>query len=417
MAVKLGKNKKNILAVLDIGTHKMGCLIARKDDRGGFRIIGQGHQFSEGVSHGSIVDLELAEAAISATVDEAEHQAGEKVGSVFMNLSAGRPTTSIYSYPVQFSGGKIMDADIKNWIDPTSFQQDVGENKILVQATPVRYKVDGEVVPNPKDLYGTSIEVDMLLTSALSAPMRNLDQTIRRSRLNISGQATSSMASSLACLSDDEMRIGAIVLDIGGGTISWALWKDGYFANSGEIPGGGLDITLAIAKAFSTSLENAERLKTLHGSVLSHDINATEAIDVEQVAESGELAEFTKGDLNRIVRNRINNQLSELSLKLNAIRGANDIRRVIVTGGSSEFPGIPELVGKRLNREGHVRLGRPHLPYQSEHIVNSPVWSTAVGLLHFATQDIYTPLDKDISNIQHQANMISRLRHWFRLAF
>lgn len=417
MAVKLGKNKKNILAVLDIGTHKMGCLIAHKDDKNGFRIIGQGHQFSEGVSHGSIIDLELAEAAISATVDEAEHQAGEKVGSVFMNLSAGRPSTSIYSYPVQFSGGKIMDSDIRNWIDPTSFQQEFTDNKILVQATPVRYRVDGEVVPNPKDLYGTSIEVDMLLTTALASPMRNLEQTIRRSRLAISGQVTSAMASSLACLSPDEMRIGAIVLDFGGGTISWALWKDGYFSNSGEIPGGGLDITLALAKAFSTTLENAERLKTLHGSVLSHDINATEAIDVEQVAESGELAEFTKGDLNRIVRNRINTQLSELSLKLNSIRGASDIKRVVVTGGSSEFPGIPELVGKRLNREGHVRLGRPQVPYQSEHIVNSPVWSTAIGLLHFATQDIYTPLDRDVGNLNHQSSLIGRIRNWFRLAF
>ncbi len=416
MAVKLGANKKNTLAVLDIGTHKTVCLIAHKEDKKSFTIIGQGHQYSEGISHGSIIDLEAAEAAISATVDEAEQQAGEKIGSVIVNLSAGRPSTSIYSYPVQFSGGKILNADIINWIDPTSFQLNLPENKSLVQATPVRYRVDNEVVPNPKDLYGSKIEVDMLLTSALSAPIRNLEQTLRRSRLHIANQVTSPMASSLACLSADEMRIGAILLDVGGGTTSWAIWKDGYFAHGGEVPSGGLEITTAVAKAFSTSLENAERIKTLHGSVLSYDMNATEAIDVEQIAESGGLAEFTKGDLNQVIRKQLTKQLGEVSLKLNSVQGANEIRRVVVTGGSSEFPGFCDFVGERLGREGHVRLGRPYLPYQEENIVNSPVWSTAVGLLHFATQDIYRPMKNNLQN-QYQLGFWSRLRHWFRLAF
>lgn len=416
MAAKLGKNKKNTLAVLDIGSHKTVCLIAHKDDKKAFTIIGQGHQYSEGVSHGSVIDLEAAEAAISATVDEAEQQAGEKIGSVIVNLSAGRPSTSIYSYPVQFSGGKILNADIASWIDPTSFQLDLAENKSLVQATPVRYRVDNEVVPNPKDLYGSKIEVDMLLTSALSAPIRNLEQALRRSRLHIANQVTSPMASSLACLTPEEMRIGAIVLDVGGGTISWAIWKDGYFAHGGEIPSGGLEITTAIAKAFSTSLENAERLKTLHGSVLSYDLGATEAIDVEQIAEEGGLAEFTRGDINQVVRRHLSRQLAEISLKLNSIQGASEIRRVVVTGGSSEFPGFSDFVGEKLGREGHVRLGRPYLPYQEKNIVNSPVWSTAVGLLHFATQDIYRPIESDLQ-AQYQAGLWGRMRHWFRLAF
>ncbi len=419
MGTKLGTNKKNTIAVLDVGSHKTVCLIAHKSNKEGkksFNIIGEGHQYSEGISHGSVVDLEAAEAAVSATVDEAEQQAGEKIGSVIVNLSAGQPSTAIYSYPVQFSGGKILDADIKNWIDPISFQQDLAENKSLVQAVPVRYRVDNEVVPNPKDLYGSKIEVDMLLTTALSAPIRNLEQTLRRSRLHIANQVTSPMAASLACLTSEEMRIGAIVLDMGGGTISWSIWKDGYFAHGGEVLCGGLEITMAVAKAFSTSLANAERIKTLHGSVLSYDMNATEAIDVEQIAESGGLAEFTKGDLNQIVRRQLTKQLAELSLKLNSVPGISEIRRVVVTGGSSEFPGLCDFIGEKLKREGHVRLGRPQLPYQEQAIVNSPVWSTAVGLLYFATQDVYRPIKSDL-HVQYQAGFLSRLRHWLRLAF
>ena len=60
------KPRNGLVAALDVGTTKVCCLIARRGAEGA-RVIGIGHQISQGVRGGSIVDMDAAEAAIRAT--------------------------------------------------------------------------------------------------------------------------------------------------------------------------------------------------------------------------------------------------------------------------------------------------------------------------------------------------------------
>src|SRR5439155_18408767 len=73
-----------LITVLDIGTTKICCFIARvEDDKP--RVLGIGHQISRGVRNGGIVDLEATGKSVLNAVHAAEEMAGETIERVAAN--------------------------------------------------------------------------------------------------------------------------------------------------------------------------------------------------------------------------------------------------------------------------------------------------------------------------------------------
>src|SRR5580704_5526026 len=54
------------------------------------KVLGIGHQRSNGVKGGAVVDLQAAEHAARLAIDAAERMAGVEVGGVIINMSGGR---------------------------------------------------------------------------------------------------------------------------------------------------------------------------------------------------------------------------------------------------------------------------------------------------------------------------------------
>ena len=77
--------------MLDIGTTKMCCLIARRRPGGRLEVTGAGYQLAEGLRAGEVVDAEAVEASILAVVHEAEQTAGAALREVVLGVSGGRP--------------------------------------------------------------------------------------------------------------------------------------------------------------------------------------------------------------------------------------------------------------------------------------------------------------------------------------
>src|SRR5260221_6524253 len=111
-----------IVSVLDIGSTKICCLVARLTPaepgealRGRTHtvdVLGVWQQRSRGIKSGVIADLDAAEEAIRLTVDAAESMAGVTVDSLIVNVSAGRIASETCSAAVDLSGNAIVDSDI-----------------------------------------------------------------------------------------------------------------------------------------------------------------------------------------------------------------------------------------------------------------------------------------------------------------
>jgi len=91
-------------------------------------------------------------------------------------------------------------------------------------------------------------------------------------------------ASGLAALVDDEMDLGATCVDMGAGTT-----RSRSSASASRpcdvIAVGGAHVTKDIATGLSTTLVHAERMKTLHGSVLAGPADEREMLSVPLIGE------------------------------------------------------------------------------------------------------------------------------------
>ena len=112
------------VAALDIGTTKVCCLIARAGDGEPTRVLGIGHHASQGVRHGTLVDIDAAEATIRFTVEAAERMAGDNIRGVVVNVSTGAPRSRLVAYEVSVSGHEIGDTDLPI-LDPAGFADSI----------------------------------------------------------------------------------------------------------------------------------------------------------------------------------------------------------------------------------------------------------------------------------------------------
>ena len=386
------KLRNGLVAALDVGTTKVCCLIARFDPssdlfpEGGLKIIGIGHQVSDGVRSGTIVDLDKTEASIRATVEAAEQMAGENVSGVFINLSSGQPISRLIAYEVSIAGHEISDTDLRRIHDPAVLTDGLIRERELVHAIPVGYSVDGNRgVRDPRGMYGERLGVNMHIISALSGSVRNLKTSVERCHLEVHDKVVSSYASALATLVEDETQLGVTCIDMGGGTTSIAVYFDGELVHADTLPIGGVHVTNDIARGLSTPLDEAERMKTLYGSTMASSSDDREIIKVPLVgeAESAEANHIPRSMLVGIIRPRLEETLEMVRDSL-ANAGFEKVagQRVVLTGGASQLTGVRELASSILDKQ--VRMGRPRNIDGIADAITGPAFATSVGLLHYA---------------------------------
>ncbi|MBB5753026.1 cell division protein FtsA [Prosthecomicrobium pneumaticum] len=388
----LPPKKATIVSILDVGSTKICCLIARLRPREpddmlpgrthSIEVLGLGHQRSRGIKSGVVVDLEKAEHAIRLAVDSAERMAGVTVESVIVNISAGRLASETFSASVKLSPREVEEADIRRVL-AAGRDHSVTDDRVVVHSLPIRYALDGNPgIRDPRGMVGERLGVDMHVVTAEAGPVRNLELCIARCHLAVEAIVASPYASGLASLVEDESELGVALIDLGGGTTTMGVFFDGQFVHSDGIAIGGQHITNDIARGLSTPIEYAERLKTMHGNALSITADDRDILSVPPLGEDERDIpnQVPRSALTRIVRARVEEILELVRDRLNSSGFATMVgRRIVLTGGGSQLTGVAEAARRILAR--NIRLGRPMGVAGMPEATRGPAFSAAVGLL------------------------------------
>lgn len=389
---KDASKRSGVITVLDVGSSKVCCVIARLKPREEsqelpgrthqVQVIGIGHQKSQGVKSGVVVDLDRAEQAIRLAVDAAERMAGLTVDSLIVNLAAGRLKSETFSATVNLGGHEAQESDIKRVL-AAGAKQALRTEREVVHSLPVGYALDAERgVRDPRGMVGDTLGVDMHVLTGDAAPLRNLELCINRSHLSVERMVATPYASGLAALADDEADMGAACVDMGGGTTTIAVFSEGKFVHADAIPIGGSHVTMDMARGLSARLEDAERLKVMHGSALPTGADDRDIVTVPPMGnDHGDVAvQIPRSVMTRIIRARIEETLELVRDRLNQSGyGAAVGRRVVLTGGASQLAGLPEAARRILGR--NVRIGRPLGVAGLPEAAKGPAFATPVGLL------------------------------------
>jgi cell division protein FtsA len=388
----LSLKKPSIVSVLDIGSSKTCCLIARLTPRAAsqvlpgrthrIEVVGLGHQRSRGIRSGAVVDLEGAEQSIRLAVDAAERMAGITVDSLIVSVSSGRMVSEAFSADINLGGHQVVERDIARVLQAGA-EHALAPERSVVHSVPIGFSLDGDHgVADPRGMVGEQLGVDMHVVTAENAPLRNLELCINRAHLSVEAMVATPYASGISALVDDEAQMGCGCVDLGAGATTLSVFMNGRFVFCDSVPVGGGHVTLDLARGLSTRLEDAEKLKILHGSALTGGNNDDDVVNVPPIGEDDrDIPNLVpRAQLARIIRPRVEETLELVRDRLGRSGFAGAVgKRLVLTGGASQLNGIGELARRILGR--NVRLGRPTGVAGMPESAKGPAFATGVGLL------------------------------------
>ncbi|MAO91014.1 MAG: cell division protein FtsA [Rhodospirillaceae bacterium] len=402
------------LTALDIGSTKICCFIAEVSEAGRIRVTGMSHQQSAGLKGGMVVDMESAYRAILSAVHSAEQMAGTTIEDVVLSINGARPHSTTLTREMQIGGGAIRDPDISRLLQEA--RESVAlQDRMLLHAIPIGYSVDGgPLLKEPRSMHAQTVGVKMHVVTANESAVQNLVNCVARCHLTVSDFALAPYAAGLSALVEDEKDLGATVIDMGGGTTSFSVFYEGAAVYGDCIPVGGQHVTSDIARGLSTTLQQAERLKTLYGSCQPAPSDDRELIDAPRIGEEDDTSpnRVPRSFLVSIIAPRLE-ETFELVRKRMEASGANGMagQRVVLTGGASQLPGVREMAGRILNKQ--VRHGRPLKVSGLAEATGGPAFATAAGLLHFAVDDCGEARGSTSQSTANQNGLFAHIGKWF----
>ena len=425
----LGNRRSMTVSVLDVGSTKICCIIARLKpmpaEALGRRthsaeVLGFASTRSRGIKSGVVVDLDEAEQAIRLAVDAAERMAEVTVGSLIVNLSCGRLKSETFAASVRV-GGPVSEHDVQRVLAEGGAHS-VSDGRMVLHSLPIGYALDSNRgVRDPIGMLGDTLGVDMHVVTADEAPLRNLELAVNRCHLEVETVVATPYAAGLASLVNDEAQLGVACIDMGGGTTTLSIFHNGEFVHADAIAIGGQHVTLDVARGLSTNLADAERLKARHGSALPSISDEKDILTIPPVGEDERDHPNTvpRSALTRIIRPRIEETLEMARDMLVKSGFSGEVgKRVVLTGGASQLTGLAETARRMLGR--NVRLGRPLGIAGLPEAAKSPAFAAAVGLIVY-------PQVAQIEQFQARRparqsrtgtdGYFSRVAHWIKDSF
>jgi len=359
-----------LVACLDIGTSKVTCMIARLKPcppsealRGrshAVELIGYSQIQSRGVKAGAVVDQAGCEQSVRQAVALAEEMAKVRVESVLLSVSGGRLQGQLIEAASDIRGATVAASDIAR-ITSAGMHHATGEGRTVLHALPVGYSIDGvKGIRDPKGMVARQFGVDMNVVTADATVAKNLMLVVERCHLNVEAMAASPYVAGLSVLTDDEADLGAAVVEMGAGTTTIATYSGGRFVHATGFALGGHHITMDLARGLSACIADAERIKTLYGTVLTGGSDTRELMSVPSAGDDGlDVPQIvSRATIANIVRHRAEEIFEMVRDRLaDSPFAAEPKARVVLSGGASQLTGTLELATRILNRP--VRVGRP----------------------------------------------------------
>ena len=369
--------KRRIISAIDVGTTKVCTLIAEVGDNGQMRVAGVGNVPSKGMHKGMVVNINEAKETIRDSIKRAEQSSGYKVESAYIGVT-GRSVTGQNNKGVVAvtRNDRLVRPDDLRRVLQNAQSVKIGADQKILHMIPRHYGLDGQDgVQNPVGMHGFQLDTETHVITAAAASVQNLVKCIRGVGVDVEDLVFEALASSEACLTEDDKMAGTILADIGGGTTDISIFKDGSIWHTAVVPVAGYQMTRDIAIGLGLPFEVAEEMKKKYGTALPVYEGKE---DNDSIAQNGHNISYQ--GLCDIIRARMEELLRLIVMELPQGEYASLVPGgLVLTGGSSNLAGIDALGREVLKMP--VRVGAPLNVYGISDQLSDPAYATAVGLL------------------------------------
>ncbi len=408
---------KDIVVGLDLGTTKIAAVVAEVDDEGA-NIMGVGKYPSEGLRKGVVINIDKTVQSILKAMREAEMMAGKEAKGVYTGI-AGDHIRNIQGRGVVAVTGvdnEVTREDVDRVLESAKSMA-LPVDREVIHIIPTEFILDGQGgIRDPLGMFSQRLEANVVIVTGAVTSAKNICKCVNKAGYEVSDIVLQPLASSYSILSEEEKEVGAILVDIGGGTTDMAIFYNGSLRKTSVFGLGGENVTNDIGVGLRTSPKEAERIKLEYATVkeiLEKDRN--DMITVPGLSGRGN-KQVSRELLQQIVKPRIEEILTLAHRELSEDSLYNMLSAgVILTGGTAMLDGIAGLAEDIFTLP--VRIGIP-----SEHItglketVSDPSFATAVGLIKYGALHTGGKLE-ELKGKSMFDIVLKRMKQWFEEFF
>lgn len=379
-------DNNNIAVGLDIGTTKIVAMIGRRNEFGKVEVMGIGKSKSLGVKRGVVNNITQTIQSIQQAVEEAQSISGYTINDVVVGI-AGQHIRSIHhsDYITRENADEVIEQrDLDNLIDQV-YKLVMLPGEEIIHVLPQEYKVDSqEDIKEPIGMFGARLEANFHVVVGMISSIKNITRCIENAGLNFSGITLEPLASASAVLSQEEKEAGVALIDIGGGTTDLAIFKDGIIRHTAVIPFGGNVVTEDIKEGCSIIEKQAELLKVKFGSAWPGENKDNEIVSIPGL-RGREPREITLKNLSSIIHARISEIIEQVFMEIknygHDTQKGKLIAGIVLTGGGAQVKHLKQLVEYITGMDTRIGYPNEHLAGDSDEVLSSPIYATAVGLV------------------------------------
>lgn len=399
------KRKSNNFIAFDLGSSKIAAATTHIDRTGQVNVQAQALHGSAGIKSGMIVNMEAAESSIVSTIYALEKNCDRSVQKIAISLSGANVKSFYASQKIKVSGPTISKFDMKKLLNKTLSSFKI-PNMEIIHYWAIEYKIDNnQLVENPIDLCSNYVECHMHIVAADSNMIANLIRCFSKHQVEVEQVMLAVYASALSTLTADELEVGATIIDMGASTTSYGVISKGKLIYTNIVPVGGNDITLSLAKEFSLSVKEAEKLKILHGNASPDLVVTNNIIDLAEqnrAISSKQVANIVSAMVENIFGN-IKAQCHKMAL--------NDLsaQQVVITGGAASMSGLKHCASKIFQKQ--IRIAKPQ--HISGFVENyNPLSQAAIiGMIKCKASEIH---DNNAKLYHEDQGVVSKLFSWLK---
>lgn len=375
---------KDLVTVLDLGSTKAVCLVAARDPDRDMQIKAIASAECRGVRRGVVTDLDETAKAIDTAIRRAQSDAGIPIEDVIVSVSGTHVEgiTGQGFVPIYPRSRAITREDVLQVINH-SRQIMLPPDREMIQAIPREFRIDGQRgIQRPIGMNGGKLEAVTHIITGQTTLIQNIERAVTMAGKQVDQMVASPLASGLGVLTQEELELGAVVVDIGGGKTDVGIFSNGSIASVASVPIGSMLVTSDISKLLKTSPEEAERLKREFGAAMGRYANEKDSVDVLQIGQTiarplqrrvlCEIIESRMRELAVMVRQQI-----EKSGMVGMLPGG-----LVLTGGGSALEGTDRLFSDVI-KHLRVRVAEPAVPGSGP---ETRGLACAVGMARFAIQ-------------------------------
>ncbi|SDG95315.1 cell division protein FtsA [Alteribacillus persepolensis] len=374
-------NNKDIYVSLDIGTSGVRVIIGEMSG-GSLKVVGVGSAPSTGLKKGAIVDIDETVRSIKQAVDQAERMVGLQIEQVILGVNGNHIDMQECSGVVAVSSPdrEIRTEDIDRVMDAAQVLSIPPEREVI-DVIPNQFIVDGlEGISDPRGMLGVRLELEGIIITGAKTALHNLLRCVEKAGLEVADICLQPLAAGTVALSRDEKALGVALVDIGGGSTTVSVFRNGVMQSMSVLPIGGDHVTNDISVGIRTTTEEAERVKREHGHAFIDEASDEVTFEVQTIG-SEESEEYSQYEIAHIIEPRFEEILELVDNEIYKMGFSDLPGGYILTGGSVMVPGALELARDVLRH--NVRMAVP------DYIgVREPIYTTGIGLIEFAHRNV-----------------------------